>query len=384
MKVTADPAGGASTCVRDQRVYLHVYGPNDTLAFADLEADGTASFPIPLLKRGQPFSIDLSAAGPVGRCAPFRTLYDAVPGYGEPAQVTTSIAGPGGAGSALEAGNTTNVGMEVRGRVVASSALCVSGTIVDLIAANGVTHVGGARTEQDGSFTLHGNWDPKAAGGSYTVRLDSFEYPLTLCKGAAATVKMPAAAPDPEPNRGFTTTKLTASFTPEIGPLVKASGAHQRLSGYLDAQVELTGGERKPDCLGVAATVHVGQRQDGFVGRDGKAHVLVTLGIDEYDATITMDYGPYTAAFCRPPAPVVVHIPALDDGLVNAEKGEFPSYGAASAKIPERCQYGGVPRQLSTRGTQEIWEIHCYGKTESKVENGLKPFADGMTGWLTK
>ena len=73
------------------------------------------------------------------------------------------------------------------------------------------------------------------------------------------------------------------------------------LSGFIEATIELTGGERKADCCGVAATIHVvGRGQDGFVGADGKANFGFRLGPDAYDATLTLTYGPYTAGFCQP------------------------------------------------------------------------------------
>ena len=79
------------------------------------------------------------------------------------------------------------------------------------------------------------------------------------------------------------------------------SGGRPMLSGFIEATIELTGGERKADCCGVAATIHVvGRGQDGFVGADGKANFGFRLGPDAYDATLTLTYGPYTAGFCQP------------------------------------------------------------------------------------
>ncbi len=158
------------------------------------------------------------------------------------------------------------------------------------------------------------------------------------------------------------------------------------LSGFIEATIEITGGERKADCRGVAATIHVvGRGQDGFVGADGKANFGFRLGPDAYDATLTLTYGPYTAGFCRPPAPVVIRIPALDDGIVNAEKGEFASRSAAAAKINERCpSYGGVAVHSSDRGEYEIWTIRCFTRNEAKVEKALEGPVYKMTGWILK
>ena len=389
--VTAVPASGADSCVRGQRVYFHLYGAAEAISNLDLGADGTASVTFPLQKRAQAFTVDLSAAGPVGRCAAFRTLYDSIPGYGEPSEIARSIAGPGGAGTALEAGNTTNVGAEIRGRVLGSSAVCTSGAYVELIGGPRTLIAAAATTEQDGSFTLRTNWDPAAAGRTYTVSVRSQEYPLMLCKGATADVKLPAAGPDPDPNRGFTTTKLTASYTPDTGPIVKETGGTALLSGRINVTLDVTGGERKADCKGVAATATVvGRGQSGFIGSDGKGAILIDLRNDESDATVTVSYGPYTAAFCRPPAPVTVRIPALDDGIINAEAGEYRSASAAAAKINEVCgKDSGWPERKGTRaGTVEVWKIHCattaLDRFKLQSDEKLQGPVDKMTGWILK
>ena len=105
---------------------------------------------------------------------------------------------------------------------------------------------------------------------------------------------------------------------------------------------------------------------------------------------MTVSYGPYTAAFCRPPAPVTVRIPALDDGIINAEAGEYRSEAAAAAKINEVCgKDSGWPERKGTRaGTVEVWKIHCattaLDRFKLQSDEKLQGPVDKMTGWILK